>query len=65
MNITNMNAWIDWEISFTKSKTMNKYIQEQISRYIEHRRNMLRMITVVKLLVKITWSSWGNNENIL
>ena len=51
--ITNMNAWIDLEKRLSKSKTIDKYAQEEINRDVEHQRKLLlRIVVVVKTLGK-------------
>jgi len=48
-----MNAWIDLEKRLSKSKTIDKYAQEEINRDVEHQRKLLlRIVVVVKTLGK-------------
>ncbi|XP_022866979.1 uncharacterized protein LOC111386749 [Olea europaea var. sylvestris] len=64
-HINNMNKWIEMELRFEKSKTIDKSVQEQINRDREHwRQVLLRIISVVKTLAENNLAFRGDNEKI-
>ncbi|XP_070052794.1 uncharacterized protein [Nicotiana tomentosiformis] len=64
-HIINMGAWIDLDMRLHKSKTIDKDVQEQISRDREHWKNILsRIIVVIKTLGKNNLAFRGKNEKI-
>ncbi|XP_022872420.1 zinc finger MYM-type protein 1-like [Olea europaea var. sylvestris] len=64
-HINNMNKWIEMELRFEKSKTIDKSVQEQINRDREHwRQVLLRIIFVVKTLAENNLEFRGDNEKI-
>ncbi|XP_022866074.1 zinc finger MYM-type protein 5-like, partial [Olea europaea var. sylvestris] len=63
--INNMNKWIEMELRFEKSKTIDKSVQEQINRDREHwKQVLLRIISVVKTLDENNLVFRGDNEKI-
>ena len=64
-HIANMSFRIDLEKRLLKNKTIDKHVQEQINRDIEHWRNVLfRIIVVVKTLAKNNLAFRGMDERI-
>ncbi|KAL5568526.1 hypothetical protein UlMin_025101 [Ulmus minor] len=64
-HISNMNSWIDLEMRLLNNKTIDKDMQEQISKEKEHWRQVLkRIIVVVKNLAKNNLAFHGTNEKI-
>ncbi|KAL5581805.1 hypothetical protein UlMin_014247 [Ulmus minor] len=64
-HISNMNSWIDLEMRLLNNKTIDKDMQEQISKEKEHWRHVLkRIIVVVKNLAKNNLAFRGTNEKI-
>ena len=64
-HITNMNTWIDLQIRLRKNETIDKNIQEQISKEKIHWKQVLiRIIAIVKCLAKNSMSFRGTHERI-
>ncbi|XP_022842855.1 zinc finger MYM-type protein 1-like [Olea europaea var. sylvestris] len=64
-HINNMSKWIEMELRFEKSQTIDKSVQEQINRDREHwRQVLLRIISVVKTLAENNLAFRGDNEKI-
>ena len=64
-HISNINKWIDLELRLSKSKTIDKSLQEQMNRENGHwKQVLLRIIVVVKNLAKNNLAFCGNNEKI-
>ncbi|KAK2657934.1 hypothetical protein Ddye_010986 [Dipteronia dyeriana] len=64
-HITNMSTWIDLQIRLKKNETIDKSVQEQITKEKNRWRDVLiRIIAVVKYLAKHNLAFRGTNERI-
>ena len=62
-HITNMSTWIDLQIRLKKNETIDKNIQEQITKEKNRWKEVLvRIIVVVKCLTKHNLAFHGTNE---
>ncbi|KAK3230222.1 hypothetical protein Dsin_002103 [Dipteronia sinensis] len=64
-HITNMSTWIDLQIRLKQNETIDKNIQEQITKEKNHCKEVIvRIIVVVKYLAKFNLAFRGTNERI-
>ena len=60
-----MNKWIDLELRLSKSKTIDKSLQDQMNREKDHwKQVLLRIIALVKNLAKNNLAFRGKNKKI-